>query len=83
MYSIFELFLPICGIVFSLLLILVYFTKKRINLLENKMYSIMLICVLIDSILVVVEKSLVINKDLFSISDFLFQTYFYFLKIIL
>jgi CheY-like chemotaxis protein len=68
-YSIFELSLPICAIVFSSLLIIVYFTKRRINLLENKMYGIMLICVFIDSILVTIEKALVVNKELPEISE--------------
>ena len=43
--------LPTCAIFFSLLLIIIYFTKERINLIENKFYSIMLIIILIDSIL--------------------------------
>ena len=44
--------LPLCAIIFSALLCCVYFSKKRLNTLENKTYSIMLICSLIDSILV-------------------------------
>lgn len=63
-----ELFMPIWAIVFSLLLILVYFSKKRIRLYENNMFSIMLICVFIDSILVTFEKALVIEKKLNEIS---------------
>ena len=59
MYSTFELSLPICAIVFSMLLIIVYYSKKRVKLLENKMYGVMLFCVLIDSILVTIEKGLV------------------------
>ena len=46
------LLLPVCSIFFSALLCFVYFFKKRVNLIENKMYSIMIICILIDSILV-------------------------------
>ena len=46
------LLLPCCAVVFSSLLCFAYFFKKRVNLLENKMYSIMIICILIDSILV-------------------------------
>lgn len=46
------LLLPVCSVVFSLLLFLVFSIKKKINLLENKMYHIMLVCVFIDSILV-------------------------------
>lgn len=44
--------LPICSIFFSILLCFVYFYKKRINLVENKVYSIMLITSVIDSVLV-------------------------------
>ena len=42
--------LPACSIFFSALLCIIYFSKKRINLLENKMYSIMIISIVIDSI---------------------------------
>ena len=51
--------LPACSIFFSALLCIIYFSKKRINLLENKMYSIMIIAILIDSILVTVLQSFV------------------------
>ena len=46
------LLLPICSIVFSLLLFFVYFSKERISLIENKVYSVMLACSVFDSILV-------------------------------
>ena len=46
------LLLPVCSIFFSFLLLFVFYSKKRIDLLENKIYSIMLIIVLIDGILV-------------------------------
>lgn len=46
--------LPACSIFFSALLCFVFFSKKRVNLLENKMYSVMLICSLIDSITVTI-----------------------------
>lgn len=49
--------LPICSIFFSILLCLVFFTKKRIPILENNMYAIMIITVLIDSILVTILQS--------------------------
>ena len=48
------LLLPVCAIFFNVLLCWIYFSKKRINLLENKMYGCMLICGLIDSILVTI-----------------------------
>ena len=44
--------LPICSVIFSVLLCLVYFAKKRINLVENKMFAIMIVVTLLDSIIV-------------------------------
>ena len=38
--------LPICAILFSTLLTIIYFSKERVNLLENKMYSIMIVSTL-------------------------------------
>ncbi len=49
--------LPACAIFFSSLLALVYFLKERISLLENKMYSVMIISILFDSILVTLLQS--------------------------
>ncbi|MDD2409483.1 MAG: hypothetical protein PHD03_02045, partial [Bacilli bacterium] len=46
--------LPICSIFFSILLLVVYFSKKRLNLIENKIFSIMLIVSLIDGVLVTI-----------------------------
>lgn len=46
--------LPVCSIFFSLLLLVVYFSKKRLDLKENKIFSIMLIVSLIDSVLVTI-----------------------------
>ena len=46
------LLLPCCAVFFSSLLCLVYFLKKRINLVENNMYGTMLVTILIDSIIV-------------------------------
>jgi len=59
-----ELCLPICALLFSIFLCIVYFSKKRIKLIENNMYSVMLLSVLFDSILVILEKSLVIGKNI-------------------
>lgn len=53
--------LPICAIFFSLLLTIVYFSKKRINLIENKIYSLMIIATLIDSILVSLVQAIGLN----------------------
>lgn len=49
--------LPTCAIFFSSLLCLVYFFKKRIDILENKMYSIMIVSILCDSILVTILQT--------------------------
>lgn len=49
--------LPTCAMCFSLLLCLVYFFKKRVSILENNMYSIMVVSILIDSILVTILQS--------------------------
>lgn len=66
--------LPVCSFFFSILLFVVYFLKKRVNLLENKMYGIMLICSVLDSFLVSFLQSLAINgiqnNELFIISIF-------------
>ena len=52
-----EMILPICSIFFSILLCIIFFLKKRMPLLENNMYTIMIIVVLIDSILVTILQS--------------------------
>ena len=65
-----ELCMPICAFLFSSLLVIVYFSKKRIKLYENNMFASMIVCILIDSILVIIEKSLVIGKTLNEISLF-------------
>ncbi len=44
--------LPICSVFFSSLLLIIYFLKKRVDLLENKIFSYMLIISFVDSILV-------------------------------
>ena len=57
------LLLPFCSVFFSLLLVIVYFTKKKINLLENNMYGGMLICSFIDSVIVsILQSPIIINN---------------------
>ena len=56
------LLLPICSIFFSGLLCYEYFSKKRINLLENKMYGIMIVCTLFDGIIVSILQGLVLGE---------------------
>ena len=41
--------ITIFGLIFILLLIFVYFSKKRINIIENKVYSMLIIISLISS----------------------------------
>ena len=53
--------LPICATFFSLLLTIIYFSKKRIDLVENKIYSLMILVVLIDSALVSLVQGIGLN----------------------
>ena len=48
--SLSGIFFPICSVFFALLLCVVYFSKKRINIAENKFYSLIIISILLDSI---------------------------------
>lgn len=49
--------LPMCSVFFSILLLIVYFAKKRINLHENNVFSAMLVFSLLDSLLVSILQS--------------------------
>ena len=64
--------LPICSCIFSALLVIIYFSKERINLLENKIYSKMLLLSLIDGILVTIVQGMALdgvsNSELLIIS---------------
>ena len=53
--------LPVCSIFFSILLCIVFFSKKRINLIENNIYSVMLIVSVIDSILVSILQGITLD----------------------
>ena len=55
------LLLPICSIFFSLMLIVIYYSKKRIDLIENRVFSTMLICSVLDSIIVTILQCLALN----------------------
>ena len=50
--------LSVCSLFFSGLLLYVYFSKDRVNLLENKMYSWMIMCSFVDSLLVCILQSI-------------------------
>ena len=47
-----NLYLPIAAVMISTLLLIIFYSKKRVNLIENRVYTIMLFAILIDSILV-------------------------------
>ena len=57
------LLLPICSVVFSTLLCVAFFSKKRLNILENNLYSIMIISSLVDSIIVSFLRILAVFED--------------------
>ena len=63
-----ELHLPICATFFSLLLCIVFFVKKRLWLTENKIYAVMLITGFLDSLIVTIERILVVNGDINSVT---------------
>lgn len=67
-----ELHLPVLAVFFSFLLYVVFFSKKRVNLLENKIYAVMVVGVLLDSVIVTFERLLVLNKDINEISDYIY-----------
>ena len=64
-----ELQLPICAAIFLALLCIVYFLKERLNLIENRLYSVMLVTGLIDSIIIIIERLLVLNGDITTVSS--------------
>ena len=64
-----ELQLPICAAIFLALLCIVYFSKERLNLIENRLYSVMLATGLIDSIIIIIERLLVLNGDITTVSS--------------
>lgn len=53
--------LPACSIFFSMLLCIVFFSKKRVDLIENKIYGLMLIVSAIDSILVTLLQAITLD----------------------
>ena len=63
-----ELYLPLCGLFFSLLLCIIFFSKKRLWLLENKVYAVMIIAGFLDSLIVSIERILVIDGSLKSVT---------------
>ena len=55
------LFFPCAAIVFSTLICITYFSKKRIDLLENKLFSNMLVLILLDSIMCTIIQIIAYN----------------------
>ena len=59
-----ELIAPFTALTFSTLLCIIFFSKKRVKLLENYMFQTMITAVLIDSLIVTINKLLVVGKTL-------------------
>lgn len=57
------LLLPACSVFFSLLLCFAYLLKKRFPLIENKVYSVMLIISVFDSIIVTILQYIAYKYD--------------------
>lgn len=47
-----NLYLPVTAFLLSLILLVIYFSKKRVNLIENHIYILMIFSILMDSALV-------------------------------
>ena len=65
-----NLYLPICAVLINLLIIVVFFSKKRIKSDETKAYSLLIIIALIESSLACV---LVILMNLFGIPSYIYN----------
>ena len=50
--------LPVCSLFFSGLMCYIYFSKERVDLLENKMYSCIIVCSFVDSLIVTILQSI-------------------------
>ena len=62
MYGIYNLYIPVCGLLISLICNLVFFTKARAKNKETAIFSRELIYSLVDSILMVVIISIALFK---------------------
>lgn len=63
----FNLGLTISGLIYLILIIIIYYKRKRIKTKENKIYSLLLITTLIELILGIFSYIFIINLDLFPI----------------
>lgn len=66
-----ELQLPVCALIFSVLLCIIYFSRKRIKTTENKLYCIMLLMGTIDSLILTTERFLVRNGNINSVTPYI------------
>ena len=58
MVNISGILLPVCSVFFSILILIIYYSKPRIDLTENKVYAMMLILCIIDSLLTSVLQTI-------------------------
>ena len=59
-----ELQLPVCALFFSILICILFFSKERVRKTENKIFGAMLICGVIDSLMVCIERLLVVSGNM-------------------
>lgn len=59
-----ELQLPSCALIFSILLCLIYFSKKKVKTIENKVYGVMLLMGTLDCLIITIERMLVISGNI-------------------
>ncbi len=59
-----ELQLPSCALIFSILLCLIYFSKKKVKTVENKIYGMMLLMGTLDCLIITIERMLVISGNI-------------------
>ena len=76
--------MPLSAVLFSILLFFAYISKKRVDLKENRVYLVMIIAILIDSILsssIQCLTLLELNNTIFRIADILNRIDFFVLLI--
>ena len=65
-----NLYFPICAVLINILIVVVFFSKKRIKSDETKAYSILIIIALLESIL---ACTLVILMNLFGVPSYIYN----------
>ena len=66
-----NLYIPVCGFFCAVLLLISFFTKKRVKNNETTLYSGMLITSFIDSIIMITIIFLAYKVDINSVTTFL------------